>query len=124
MPATGESQPEGFTLRFESDRALRRLVARNDIGLYAIVDNEAQRMSVNRGALGFWPASLPGEFHEMEEATVPADVVSALRRSGTAASVKWGVTLPARLRRDLDRFLSERSGGALIIDGQGRMRVE
>ena len=27
---------EGFTLRFESDTALTRLVARNEIGLYAI----------------------------------------------------------------------------------------
>ena len=81
-------------------------------------------MSVNRGAMSFWPASLPARFHEMHENTVPADVVAALRRSGSAGSVKWGVTLPAALSRDLDRFLGERAGGALIIDGNGAMRLE
>lgn len=124
VPAPVEPEQEGFTLRFESDLALRRLVARDEIGLYAIRQEEAQRMSVNRGALSFWSASVPGQFHEMDQATVPGEVVTALRRSGTSGNVKWGVTLPSRLSSQLNRFLSENPGGALIIGGDGRMRLE
>ena len=39
LPAVDEPMPthsEGFTLRFETDLALTRLVARNEVGLYAI----------------------------------------------------------------------------------------
>ena len=81
-------------------------------------------MNVNRGTLSFWPASAPARFHEMHEDTVPGDVIAALRRAGTAGSVKWGVTLPSRLSRDLDRYLREYTGGALVIDGNGTMRRE
>lgn len=123
-PATREPAEEGFTLRFESDVALRRLVARNEIGLYAIRPDKAFRMNVNRGSMSFWPASLPGQFHEMDATTVPTEVVAALRRTGGSGSTKWGVTLPSRLSRDLTGYLNEHTGGALVIDGDGAIRLE
>jgi len=137
-PAPASSQPtpptearpaaaaaaDGFTLRFESDLALTRLVARNEIGLYAIRPGKALRMSVNRGAVAFWPASSPGRFHEMEESTVPAGVVDALRRSGRGDAVTWGVTLPAGMTRDLNRYLDEHAGGSLVIGASGDLRLE
>jgi len=119
-------QSEGFTLRFETDLALTRLVARNEVGLYAITPDKTLRMNVNRGSFGFWPASVPNQFHEMAESTVPEDVLSALQRSGSAdtADVKWGVTLPNNMRSDLDKFVSEFTGGSLIISGDGNLRLE
>jgi len=121
-PATSQ----GFTLRFETDLALTRLVARNEVGLYAIAPEKSLRMNVNRGALSFWAASVPNQFHEMDEATVPNDVLSALRRAGSvkASEVKWGVTLPPNMRQQLDGFLSEYDGGALVIGGDGSLRLE
>ena len=127
MPAVpAPSRSEGFTLRFETDLALTRLVARNEVGLYAITPDKTLRMNVNRGAFGFWPASVPNQFHEMDESTVPEDVLSALRRVGSAenADVKWGVTLPKNMRSDLDRFVSEFTGGSLIISDDGSLRLE
>ncbi len=120
------ARSEGFTLRFETDLALTRLVARNEVGLYAITPDKTLRMNVNRGSFGFWPASVPNQFHEMAESTVPEDVLSALHRSGSAdtADVKWGVTLPNNMRSDLDRFVSEFTGGSLIISGDGKLRLE
>jgi len=117
---------QGFTLRFETDQALTRLVARNEVGLYAITPDKSLRMNVNRGQLGFWPASVPNQFHEMNEATVPDDVLSALRRAGSVKSsdVKWGVTLPSKMRQQLDGFISQHSGGSLIIGGDGSLRME
>lgn len=122
QPATSQ----GFTLRFETDLALTRLVARNEVGLYAIAPEKSLRMNVNRGQLGFWAASVPKQFHEMDETTVPDDVLRALRRAGSVKSsdVKWGVTLPSNMRQQLDGFLSQHNGGSLVIGGDGSLRLE
>ncbi len=120
------TRSEGFTLRFETDLALTRLVARNEVGLYAITPEKSLRMNVNRGTLSFWAASVPNQFHEMDQTTVPDDVLSALRRAGSVktSDVKWGVTLPRDMRGELDQLLREHSGGSLIIGGDGSLRLE
>ena len=129
-PQSVESIPEptspGFTLRFETDLALTRLVARNDVGLYAITPEKSVRMNVNRGALSFWAASVPNEFHEMDETTVPVDVLNALQRAGSVrvGDVRWGVTLPSNMRQQLDQYLLEQQGGSLVIGGDGSLRLE
>ncbi len=117
---------QGFTLRFETDQALTRLVARNEVGLYAITAEKSLRMNVNRGEFGFWAASVPNQFYEMDETTVPDDVLSALRRAGSVKSsdVKWGVTLPTKMRQQLNGFLSEYEGGSLVIGVDGSLRRE
>ncbi len=124
--APAAPQAVGFTLRFETDLALTRLVARNEVGLYAITPEKALRMNVNRGSLSFWPASVPNEFHEMDEGTVPEDVLSALRRAASikTTDVKWGVTLPGDMRSELDSYLREHRGGSLVISGDGSLRLE
>ena len=124
-PAT-EPVKEGFTLRFEDDAALTRLVARTDIGLYAIARDRSYRMSINRARMEFWPASTPNQFHEMDSATVPNAVIDALRtrHGGGDASVTWGVTIPAAMSRQLNDYLRQHAGGALIIDAQGALRLE
>ena len=123
---TSPATSQGFTLRFETDLALTRLVARNEVGLYAITPEKSLRMNVNRGALSFWAASVPNQFHEMDGATVPDNVLSALRRAGSVktSDVKWGVTLPPNMRQQLDRFLSEFNGGGLVIGGDGSLILE
>lgn len=120
-----ESEAEGFTLRFESDAALTRLVAASHIGLYALEKDRAQRMTVSESRISFWNASIPNTFHEMEKDTVPAAVIEALNRTGTAAdAVSWGVTLPGKLKIQLDNLMLEHSGGALIIAASGEIRWE
>ena len=120
------TQTRGFTLRFETDLVLTRLVARNEVGLYAITPEKSFRMNVNRGSLAFWPASVPNQFHEMDKGTVPEDVLNALHRAGSVktSDVKWGVTLPKNMRSDLDGYLREHNGGSLIIGGNGSLRLE
>ena len=124
-PPPVERDTEGFTLRFESDAALTRLVATNRIGVYAVGTGRAQRMTVSDSRISFWDASVPNSFHEMETATVPAAVIEALTRSGAAAdAVSWGVTLPARLKTRLDELMLEHGGGTLIIVSGGDVRWE
>jgi hypothetical protein len=115
----------GFTLRFESDLALTRLVASGQVGFYAIDAERAQRMAVNDSRISFWDASTPNSFHEMEAKTVPRPVVEALSRTGAdAGTVDWGVTLPNRLQSQLNTLMREHTGGALVIGGDGNLNLE
>ncbi len=126
VPVEADPSQQGFTLRFDDDIALTRLVARNEVGLYAIFPKKSLRMNINRGEMSFWPASVPNEFHEMEASTVPNAVIDALQRSNghRAQGLQWGVTIPPGTARQLDRYLREASGGALIIDADGDLRLE
>lgn len=128
MPAVTqvpEPAKDGFTLRFESDLALTRLVATGQVGFYAIDAGRAQRMMVSDSRVSFWDASTPNTFHEMEAGTVPQAVVAALSRSGVNAhGVNWGVTLPGKLRTQLDALMRQNSSGALVIRADGSMQLE
>ncbi len=120
-----EPAKEGFTLRFESDLALTRLVATRQVGFYAIDAGRAQRMMVSDSRISFWDASTPNTFHEMDASTVPQAVVDALKRSGVDASgIDWGVTLPGKLRTQLNTLMQQHTGGALVIRTDGSMKLE
>jgi hypothetical protein len=130
QPAQAKPPPvaaqEGFTLRFETDQALTQLVARNEIGLYAISAGQALRMTMNRDKAEFWSASLPKQYHEMDTSTVPRAVVDALMLSNTLGGdpAIWGVTLPATMTASLNEYMYENSGGSLIIGADGSLRLE
>ena len=112
----------GFTLRFESDLALSRLVAQGDVGFFALDETGARRMSVQNSRLSFWAAPTPRRYHEMDRATVPKTVRDALRRTGRAtADTAWAVTLPPRLTREVERLMREHDDGALIIRRDGSL---
>ncbi len=130
-PVTQKSAPvaapetEGFTLRFESDHALTRLVATGQVGFYAMDASRAQRMTVSDSRISFWDASTPNAFHEMESTTVPRVVLDALARTGAdTGRANWGVTLPGKLSARLDSLMQQHSGGALVIHADGRLELE
>ena len=115
---------KGFTLRFESDAALTELVARDVVGLYAVKPGGTKRMSIDGGSLSFWAASAPKRFHEMDVATVPDHVLATYRRTNRDSGVKWGVSLPAGMSRELNGYLATHDGGELIIARSGALRLE
>ena len=120
-----EPVTEGFTLRFESDIALARLVATGQVGFFAMDDDGAQRMSVSGNRISFWSAPVPNRYHEMDGNTVPKAVRDALARTGRSAEVRhWAVTLPSRLTGELQALMQEHSGGALVIAKDGSLRRE
>jgi hypothetical protein len=124
-PVALVAEKEGFTLRFESDSALTRLVAASLVGVYAINNDRAQRMTVSESRISFWDASTPNSFHEMETSTVPASVIDALARSGAESSgANWGVTLPGKLKNQLDGLMQEHRGGSLVIGANGTIYWE
>lgn len=117
---------EGFTLRFATDLALTQLVARGQVGLYAITSGGAMRMTVNQDRAEFWSASIPRQYHEMNTATVPDSVIRALQQStdGSAASARWGVTLAADMSRKLTAYMQDYPGGSLVIGADGILRMD
>ena len=112
---------EGFSLRFETDAALTRLVARQLVGFYAITPEKSLRMNITGDDISFWPASLPGRYHEMDESTVPGNVLAAYLNSNQSRDVKWGVTLPISMSQELNGYLSSETGGSLIIAANGQI---
>ena len=82
-------------------------------------------MTVSESRISFWDASAPNSYHEMETSTVPRPVIDALARTGVnTAGVGWGVTLPGKLREELDSLMQGSSGGALVIGQDGGLRLE
>jgi len=126
VPAGSESAQTGFTLQFESDQALTTLVERDVVGLYAIAPGNTKRMHIESGEVSFWKASTPERIHEMDLATVPAIVVSTYARTsiGDPGNVKWGVSIPATMSRQLHQVIAEHDGGSLIIGFDGVLRLE
>ena len=122
--STQSKVQKGFTLRFESDAALTELVARDVVGLYAVTPGGTKRMSIDGSNLSFWTASAPKRFHEMDIATVPDRVLATYRRTNRDSGVKWGVSLPAGMSRDLNDYLTKHDGGELIIARSGALRLE
>ena len=116
----------GFTLRFENDLALTKLVARDEIGLYAISADGAMRMTINRDKAEFWSASVPKQYHEMDTTTVPEAVIRAFNRSSAIGNspIKWGVTLPAVMSGKLNTYMQEYRGGSLVISTDGILTME
>ena len=102
-----------------------RAVAAQHVGLYAIDQGRARRMTVSDSRISFWDASTPSAFHEMEAGTVPLPVVDALDRAGgVTGDVSWGVTLPGRMKAQLDELLHAHRGGSLIITADGDIHWE
>ena len=125
VPPSPVPEKEGFVLRFASDAALTRAVAAQHVGFYAINDGRAQRMTVSESRISFWDASTPNSFHEMEAATVPTPVIDALARTGTpVGGVNWGVTLPGKMKAQLDALMQEHRGGSLVIGAAGDIHWE
>ncbi len=125
QPPSPEPATDGFVLRFASDAALTRAVAAHHVGFYALQDGRAQRMTVSESRISFWDASSPNEFHEMEASTVPRSVVDALARTGTITDgVDWGVTLPGKMKAQLDALMRDHTGGSLIIGARGDIHWE
>jgi hypothetical protein len=82
-------------------------------------------MSVSESRISFWDASMPNSFHEMEVSTVPTPVIDALARSGADSSgVSWGVTLPGKLKTQLEGLMQQHRGGSLLIGTNGQIRLE
>ena len=118
---------QGFSLRFASAAALDRLVAAGSVTLYGMVDQQAWRLSMAAGRPAVAQASLPGWFHEMSAATVPAHYIHSLENVADGpgqSTVVWGVQLPAATKAAIASLTRGQQGGALVIRDDGQVSRE
>jgi len=123
---------EGYSLRFASAAALDRQVAAGNVSLYGMRQQQAWQLSMVAGTPAVTSTSFPKWFHEMSAATVPAHYPRSLRAmldGGDLSAVVWGVQLPAATRTAIAALLQSQqakgqSGGALVIQGDGKVTLE
>lgn len=122
--AASDTEPEGFTLRFDSDEALRLLVARGEVQFFGVSSGRAWRLAAGE-QLAFVPSNPPAAFHEMTRTTIPSGVLRAFRRQVPlpSAEATWGVTLPDAMHAALQALLQQHRGGELIIMADGSVRL-
>jgi hypothetical protein len=119
---TPPAQAEGFTLRFESDQALQRLIADARVRVYARPEGGGWWVTAGSRVAQFHTAAAPVQIYEMAASTVPRAMVDALGRDrGLAVSgpVLWGVSLPPDIETRIEALIEDREGGRLVIDAGG-----
>lgn len=113
-------EPPVLTLRFATDAALLRLVARGDAGVFVLSGPGTLMLDLADGVV-FRPAPPPARYHSMTADTVPAVLKAAY---GGPEEAAWGVTLPAHTLEAIDAYLARSESGVLVIDAQGRVALE
>lgn len=113
--------PVGFSLRFASAATLQRLNATGAIGLYARTDAGIWRFDQRGGRVRAVRVGSPGQFYEMAAATVPALYRRALPRTADDTTTVWGVTLPGATIEAIRQLMRKHSGGAMVIESDGRV---
>ncbi|MBL3591010.1 MAG: hypothetical protein JMN24_14610 [gamma proteobacterium endosymbiont of Lamellibrachia anaximandri] len=124
--ATKDEEP-GFELRFSSNLALKHLVQNESIKLYALGPETTWKLTFSNGKNVFHVSPSPRRYHEMMPETVPGDVLQAFRQrpvTSAGTQVVWGVELPHLLQGKIQHLMQESSGGLLIIDALGRVKLE
>ncbi len=118
---TEEPDPgPGLSLRFLTDAALLRLVARGEARVFVFAAGRSLSLDLSDG-VAFRPGPAPARFYSMATETVPA----LLRANYDGPQdATWGVTLPEQTRRAIEDYLSQSDRGQLVIDAQGRVSLE
>ena len=110
----------GLSLRFLTDAALLRLVARGEAGVFVFTAGRSLSLDLSDG-VAFRPGPAPARFYSMATETVPA----LLRANYDGPQdATWGVTLPEQTRRAIEDYLSQSDRGQLVIDAHGRVSLE
>jgi len=123
---------QGFTLRFASAAALDRLITAGSVSLYGMDGQQAWRLSMEAGRPAVARASLPGWFHEMSAATVPAHYIRSLDNAADGpgqVAIVWGVQLPSATKAAITARVEQQQmqgeqGGTLVIRDNGQVALE
>ena len=131
VPASKQQMPRpvkkpGFSLQFDSNAALDRLIASGEVSLYAMTERQTWRASLRGSEAVVAPAEKPRWFHEMATQTVPLHYRGGFdtAQGGADAIVTWGVQLPEVTREAIRTLMQGRQGGELVILANGTVTVE
>jgi hypothetical protein len=111
---------KGLSLRFATDAALLRMVARGDAEVFVFDGPRTLALDLSDG-VGFRAANPPPSYYAMSPATVPALLRTA---HGGSVDATWGVTLPEPTTAEIDRYLGRHDSGVLVINAAGGVGLE
>jgi hypothetical protein len=120
---------DGFTLGFESNQALLKLLAINsNLKFYIMYDKKSWLLIYNMtDKIHFIPASSPGLMYEMNPTTVPNKIVEAAKKVTNNASfdaVTYSVALPENIISQIQKLMKEKNSGELTISSEGRVVLD
>ena len=116
----------GFSLIFETNRALRQLIKNRKIFFYAIIKKHASVLCIRGDKIGYAKTGLPDTFYEMEPNTVPKEFKTQLQKNTAAfgnSDITWGVTLPEKTMTLINNLMAANKGGVLVIMPNGGIRL-
>ncbi len=106
-----EEPEEALTLRFASDRDFLRLLVRGKITLYAYDNSSFMSLGPD---FRFRPVDKPKQVYEIQPSTIPSQVLRALPQP--AAAMKWAVSLPEKIQKQINEHIATQTRGELSID--------
>ena len=118
---------KGFTLRFQSESALAALLDNGQVRFYLVAAGKAWILENPINSPEYRPAQVNELLYEMHRDTVPDAYILAARSvvaSGNPRAQSYYVTLSSQIKTQLERLSSGASGGDLIIQGDGKVRLE
>ncbi len=120
------AEREGFTLSFQTGEALFKLVEQGRVQFFALTGRKSWKLGIRKGAPIFEPSSVPSKIYEMQPATVPEAFLPSLQKVVSIPGrdmVTWGVVLPMETQNQIHYYMADRSGGSLVIQGDGQVMV-
>ncbi|GEM_PF-2050052 len=117
----------GFTLKFESEEAFNRLLAKGLIKFYVFVGDKTWRVRLHKRVPKFLAGSKPRRYQEMDQVTVPTLYVTHFKRKFVSHGRNfetWGVVLPKSISRSIQTKILNKKGGEVVINSEGGVHLE
>jgi len=123
-PIKVADQEQGFSLRFSSDQALLALLKQQKISLYFIQDKQVWEINSASTGWSVVKAKQAKQYYQMSEKTVPPvlrELVKNRHAMQPNTQRMWGVVLPVSITETMTQLVKDKQGGALVIEGNGRV---
>jgi hypothetical protein len=116
--AVAAAEP-GLSLRFTSDRDFLRLVSKGDVRVFLF---DQQRSFELSRSYRFDAASPPGQLYEVLPETIPAAIGRAAQGNlQRHPELRWGLSMPAPIQRQIAEYVAAVDTGELRIDRFGEV---
>ncbi|CCK80694.1 hypothetical protein [Desulfobacula toluolica] len=122
-----DTKEVGFSLHFKNDETLTRLVRQKKVTFYGIAGKKAWKVLYVKGTPVFKLTPIPTKYYEMMPSTVPSLFSMAFSRNVAAFgdhTVKWGVTLPESVGKQIAGIMENHKNGDMVIDDAGGVLLE
>ena len=124
-----QKKQEGFTLGFESNTALLKLLKKeNQVALYIFAGNKTWKLKVKKsGDVVFLFAPVPKKIYQMDYQTVPEKIIKAGKQVVATfgkTAITYAVVLTPQISHQFLDLMKKKRGGKLLISATGKVFLE